>query len=564
MLTPRRPDVERARPRSISTRQFLTSRGIAVLDVDYGGSTGYGREYRKRLDGQWGIVDVDDCIAAATLPRRAGRRRSASGWRSGAAAPAATRPSRRSRSATCSPPASATSGSATWSSSRRHPQVRVALPRPPARPVPGGRSVYRERSPIHAAGEHLEPGPLLQGLDDRVVPPSQAEPIVDALAANGIPHAYLAFEGEDHGFRGAAPNAARSRRELSFHGQVFGFEPADEIEPLEVVGLGAWREHHPLNRPHGHRRGRRRGVVDRLMDISPIELVLGLLLVAVALGYLARRIGIAYPILLLLGGVVLGYLPGLPEIELEPDLVFLLLLPPILFGAGYSTPIRDFKANARAIGLLAIGLVLFTTVASGWSPRPWCPAWARRRPSPWGRSSRRPTRWRPRPSSGGSGCRVGSSRSSRARASSTTPRRSSRIASAIAVALGGVFSLGQAGLEFVVVGIGGIVVGLVVGWALTEAWRRTADPTLEIMISLLAPFAAYLPAEALHVSGVLAAVVAGLIAGRRAARALSPTARLMGRGVWDIVIFTDQRLRVHADRPAAAVDPRTAWPPIRR
>ena len=98
------------------------------------------------------------------------------------------------------------------------------------------------------------------------------------------------------------------------------------------------------------------------MEISPIELVLGLLVVAVALGYLARRIGVAYPILLLLGGVVIGFVPGLPPVELEPDLVFLLLLPPILFGAGYSTPIRDFKANARPIALLAVGLVLFTTV----------------------------------------------------------------------------------------------------------------------------------------------------------------------------------------------------------
>jgi CPA1 family monovalent cation:H+ antiporter len=101
------------------------------------------------------------------------------------------------------------------------------------------------------------------------------------------------------------------------------------------------------------------------MELSPIELVLGLLVVAVALGYVARRIGVAYPILLLLGGLVLGYLPGVPSIELDPDLVFLLLLPPILFGAGYSTPIRDFKANARPIALLAVGLVLFTTLVVG-------------------------------------------------------------------------------------------------------------------------------------------------------------------------------------------------------
>src|SRR6478672_12272479 len=101
------------------------------------------------------------------------------------------------------------------------------------------------------------------------------------------------------------------------------------------------------------------------MELSPIELVLGLLVVAVALGYVARRIGVAYPILLLLGGLVLGYVPGLPSIELDPDLVFLLLLPPILFGAGYATPIRDFKANLRPIALLAVGLVLFTTLVVG-------------------------------------------------------------------------------------------------------------------------------------------------------------------------------------------------------
>ena len=274
------------------------------------------------------------------------------------------------------------------------------------------------------------------------------------------------------------------------------------------------------------------------MDISPIELVLGLLLVAVALGYLARRIGIAYPILLLIGGVVLGYLPGLPEVELEPDLVFLLLLPPILFGAGYSTPIRDFKANARAIGLLAIGLVLFTTVAVGLVAQAVVPGLGAAAAFTLGAIVAPPDAVAatsifrrlgvPR--------RVVTILEGESLINDASALIAYRIG--IAVALGGVFSLGQAGLEFVVVGIGGVVVGLVVGWVLTEAWRRTADPTLEIMISLLAPFAAYLPAEALDVSGVLAAVVAGLIAGRRAARALSPTARLMGRGVWDIVIFT--------------------------
>src|SRR3954452_10814158 len=101
------------------------------------------------------------------------------------------------------------------------------------------------------------------------------------------------------------------------------------------------------------------------MFSDPIQLVIGLFVVAVALAFIARRIGVAYPILLVIGGLVLGFVPGVPPITLSPDLVSLLLLPPILFGAGYSTPIRDFKANARPIALLGVGLVVFTTVVVG-------------------------------------------------------------------------------------------------------------------------------------------------------------------------------------------------------
>ena len=105
--------------------------------------------------------------------------------------------------------------------------------------------------------------------------------------------------------------------------------------------------------------------------LGPIELVMLLLVVATALAYVARRIGVAYPILLVLGGLALGALgyalapDVLTQVELDPDLVFLLFLPPILFGSGFQTPIRDLKANARPIALLAIGLVLFTTVVVG-------------------------------------------------------------------------------------------------------------------------------------------------------------------------------------------------------
>ena len=273
------------------------------------------------------------------------------------------------------------------------------------------------------------------------------------------------------------------------------------------------------------------------MQFNPIELVLGLFVAAVALAYLARRIGVAYPILLVLGGLVLGFLPGLPSIELEPDVVFLLLLPPILFGAAYSTPIRDFKANARPIALLAVGLVLFTTIIVGVVAQIVVPGL-------------------PPAAAFALGAIVAPPDAVAATAIFRrlgTPGRIVTILEgeslvndaaaliawrfAVVAAVTGVFSLSAAALAFVVVGLVGALVGVIAGKLVVEAWRRTQDPTLEVMVSLLAPFAAYLPAEALGLSGVLATVVAGLIAGRNAARALSPDARLMGRSVWQVVTF---------------------------
>jgi monovalent cation/hydrogen antiporter len=278
------------------------------------------------------------------------------------------------------------------------------------------------------------------------------------------------------------------------------------------------------------------------MVLSPIELVLGLFVVAVALGYLGRRIGVAYPILLVLGGLVLGileiaFLPGMPVVELEPDVVFLLLLPPILFGAGFSTPIRDIKANARPIALLAVGLVLFTTAVVGLVAHALLPDMDIFAAFALGAIVAPPDAV----AATAIFRRIGAPRRivTILEGESLMNDATALIAYRFAVAaiLTGAFSWVAAGFAFVFVGLGGIVVGVVVGVLVTEAWRRTSDPTLEIMVSLLAPFAAYLPAEALGLSGVLAAVVAGLIAGRRAPRALSPDARLMGRGVWEIVIF---------------------------
>jgi CPA1 family monovalent cation:H+ antiporter len=273
------------------------------------------------------------------------------------------------------------------------------------------------------------------------------------------------------------------------------------------------------------------------MHLGSIELAFLILVVATALAYLARRIGIAEPILFLLGGVALGFLPDLPAIELSPDVVFLLFLPPILFGAAYFTPIRDFKANLRPILLLAIGLVLFTAVTVavviGWlvPEMTWPVALTLGAivapPDAVAATSVLQRLGVPR--------RVVTILEGESLVNDATSLIIYRTA-VTAVAVGSASLIG-AGISFVWVGLGGIAVGVLVGLIVTRGMDRTADPTLEIILSFIAPAGAYVFSELVGVSGVLAVVVAGLITGRRAARVLSPSARLMGAGVWGIVIW---------------------------
>lgn len=277
------------------------------------------------------------------------------------------------------------------------------------------------------------------------------------------------------------------------------------------------------------------------LHLGPIELAFIVLVWSTVLVYIARRLAIADPVLLVLGGVVLGFLfqqvPDAPTFELEPDLVFLLFLPPILFGAAYFTPIRDFRANARPILLLAIGLVLFTTVVVGVVTKLLVPD------LPWAAAFVLGAIVAPPDAVAATAVfrRLGVPRRivTILEGESLINDASALIAYRVAVAaiLTGTFSLLDASASFVAVGLGGIAVGIVVGRFVTLTMRRTADPTMEIIVSLIAPIAAYLPAEELGVSGVLATVVAGLITGRRAARVLSPEARLMGQGSWAVVIF---------------------------
>ncbi len=220
-------------------RAFFTSRGIAVVDVDYRGSTGYGRPYRDALNGQWGIADVDDCVAAARFlvergsvdpARLAIRGGSAGGYTTLAAL-------------TFRPDVFAAGISHYGIADlelihldghkfeSRYDEGLLA-------PWPAGRQVFRDRSPIHFLDRVRAPMLIFQGLDDKVVPPSQADAMEAAFTERGLPHVILRFAGEGHGFRRAETERTVYAIELAFLGRVFGFTPADEIPPLDVPGLG--------------------------------------------------------------------------------------------------------------------------------------------------------------------------------------------------------------------------------------------------------------------------------------------------------------------------------------
>ena len=223
--------------------QFWTSRGFALVDVDYRGSSGYGRAYRRQLDGQWGVVDVDDCVAAARYlaeegevdgRRMAVRGSSASGLT--ALLALTRRPSGpgRGKHGVFAAGASlygvvdlAALATDTHKFEARYLDGLVG-------PWPEAAEVYRARSPLTHADELSAPLIIFQGLDDKVVPPAQAEVLVDALRRARLPFAYLTFEGEAHGFRKAETIQRVMEAELSFYGQVLGFTPADDVEPVVI------------------------------------------------------------------------------------------------------------------------------------------------------------------------------------------------------------------------------------------------------------------------------------------------------------------------------------------
>ena len=267
------------------------------------------------------------------------------------------------------------------------------------------------------------------------------------------------------------------------------------------------------------------------------ETVLALLVGVAFLALLARRLAVPTPALLVAGGLLVALVPGLPAVRFDPQLVFLVFIPPLLYRASLLASYRDVRANLRPILSLGVGHVLFATAAVGWVSHlvvpglPWASAFV-----------------------------LGAAVSPPDVAAATAfirrlpvPRRVVTILEgesmvndaaaivayrmAVAAVVTGTFSFGHASGRFLVVGAGGIVVGLAVGWLLAQVRRHIHDPEVENTISLLTGYAAYLPAEHLGVSGILAVVATGLYLSRVGPRFVAADTRVQNSGMWDVVVF---------------------------
>jgi CPA1 family monovalent cation:H+ antiporter len=266
-------------------------------------------------------------------------------------------------------------------------------------------------------------------------------------------------------------------------------------------------------------------------------LLLGLMVAVAGLSVLARLVGVPYPILLVLGGLVLGFVPGVPPVEMPPELVLVLFLPPLLYWTAFFSSPRDLLADLRAISLLAVGLVLITMTAVAVTAHtlvaglPWAAAFALGAivsptdPLAAVAVARRLSAPR----------RLVTILEGESLVNDATALVAYRIA--VAAAVGGSFVLWEAGLRFIVGAAGGVAVGLVVGWLVAEVRRRLDDPPVEITLSLVTGYAAYLPAERLGVSGVLAAVTAGIYVGWRAPELASASTRLLGFSFWEVLVY---------------------------
>jgi CPA1 family monovalent cation:H+ antiporter len=271
--------------------------------------------------------------------------------------------------------------------------------------------------------------------------------------------------------------------------------------------------------------------------VDNLEIILAALLVSIAgLNALASWLDIPYPIPLVLGGLALGLVPGLPEIQLDPELVFIVFLPPLLYSASFFSDLRALRADLRSISMLAVGLVLLTAavvavIAHEVIGLGWAMSFAL----------------------GGIVAPTDPVAATTIMRRLGVPRRIVNVIEgesllndasalivykvAVAVAIGGSFSAGDALLQFVGGALGGVAIGLFVGFVMAAIRRRIFDPLTEITISILTGYAAFLPADALGVSAVLAAVTTGIYMGWHAPELTDARTRLQTQPLWEVLTF---------------------------
>jgi CPA1 family monovalent cation:H+ antiporter len=271
--------------------------------------------------------------------------------------------------------------------------------------------------------------------------------------------------------------------------------------------------------------------------VHEIESILILVLAAALLVRVAELGRIPPPIVLVLGGLAIAFVPGLPDVELEPDTIFLVFLPPLVYAAGWGTSPLELRAVLRPLGLMSVALVFLTAAVVAVVAHALVPELS------WAEAAILGAALSPTdtPSATAIFRRLGAPERVRllvegeSMINDGTALVLYRIA--VGVATGGAFSLGGAALEFLGVAAGGIVVGLVVGVLSDLVIRRQSDSGLAIMLSVLTAYGAYIGAEELHVSGILAAVVAGLYAGYRSPHSLDADVRLNAVAFWNVLVF---------------------------
>jgi monovalent cation/hydrogen antiporter len=266
-------------------------------------------------------------------------------------------------------------------------------------------------------------------------------------------------------------------------------------------------------------------------------LIVGLLIAVAGLSALARWLSVPYPIVLVIGGALFGFVPGLPEVKLDPDVVLVVFLPPLLYGAAFFANLGDIRANLRGITLTTVGLVLATMCAVAVVAHeliaglPWAAAFALGAvvspTDPLAAATIMRRLEMPR--------RLVGFAEAEGLFNDATALVAYRVAVATVVA--GSFSMADAGLRFLAGALGGIAIGLVAGWIIAWIRERTADAQVSITISLLSGYAAFVPADALGASGVLAAVTTGIYMGIRGPSIIPARTRLQGFFVWDILDF---------------------------